>query len=90
MPLVTFVTATAIGIIPGSIAFALVGAGLDKTIDAQLAAYRACLAAGKADACRFSIDAAALLSPELTWGFAALGLIALLPLLLRRWKAHKP
>ena len=90
MPLGTFIAATAIGIIPGSIAFALVGAGLDKTLDTQLAAYRACLAAGKADACSFSIEASALLSPELTWGFAGLGLIALLPLVWRRWKAHAP
>ena len=66
------------------------GAGLDKTLDALLAAYRACLAAGKADACNFSIEASALLSPELTWGFAALGLIALLPLLLRRWRTSAP
>jgi uncharacterized membrane protein YdjX (TVP38/TMEM64 family) len=86
MPLGTFIAATAIGIIPGSIAFALVGAGLDKTIDAQLAAHQACLAAGKGAACQFSLDPSALLSPELSWGFAGLGLIALLPLIWRRWR----
>jgi uncharacterized membrane protein YdjX (TVP38/TMEM64 family) len=88
MPLGAFAAATAIGIIPGSFAFALVGTGLDKTIDAQLAAHQACLAAGKGAACKFSLDAAALLSPELTWGFAGLGLVALLPLLLRRWRGR--
>jgi uncharacterized membrane protein YdjX (TVP38/TMEM64 family) len=90
MPLGTFMAATAIGIIPGSVAFALVGAGLDKTIDAQIAAHQACLAAGNAAACSLSLDASSLLSPELGWGFAGLGLIALLPLLFRRRRMAAP
>ncbi len=88
MPLGTFIAATAIGIVPGSVAFSLVGAGLDKTIDAQLAAYQACRAAGKGEACQLSLEPSALLSPELAWGFAGLGLIALLPLVLRRWRGR--
>lgn len=86
MPFRTFVSATALGIIPGSIAFALIGAGLDRTIDSELAAYHACVAASGAQSCGLSLDASALISPELLWGFTGLGLVALLPLLLRRWK----
>lgn len=86
MPFRTFVSATALGIIPGSIAFALIGAGLDRTIDSELDAYHACVAASGAQSCGLSLDASALISPELLWGFTGLGLVALLPLLLRRWK----
>jgi uncharacterized membrane protein YdjX (TVP38/TMEM64 family) len=82
MPFRTFLAATALGIIPASFAFALIGAGLDRTIDDQLAAYEACVAAQGASACSISLDASDLLSPELAWGFAGLGLVALLPLLL--------
>ena len=45
IPLRSFLAATVLGIIPASVAFALLGSGLDRVIDAQLAAYRACLAA---------------------------------------------
>lgn len=88
IPLSTFVAATAIGIIPGSIAFALIGSGLDRVIDADLASYRACVAAKGASACHVSLSAASLISPELVWGLSALGLVALLPLLARFWKGR--
>lgn len=83
MPFRTFLAATALGIIPASFAFALIGAGLDRTLDEQLAAYSACVATQGASACGVSLDASTLLSLELGWGFAGLGLVALLPLLLR-------
>jgi uncharacterized membrane protein YdjX (TVP38/TMEM64 family) len=86
IPLRTFLAATALGIIPASYAFALVGAGLDRVIDTQLAAHRACVAAKGAASCSFSIDASALLSPELGLGLTALGLVALIPLGVRLWK----
>ena len=43
VPLSTFVIATFIGIIPGTFAFAFLGAGLDSIIDKQREAYQACL-----------------------------------------------
>jgi uncharacterized membrane protein YdjX (TVP38/TMEM64 family) len=79
LPLRTFIAATAIGIVPASIAFALVGAGLDRVIDQQLAARGAGAASGPAH-CPRRLDPATLISPELGLGFAALGLVALLPL----------
>jgi uncharacterized membrane protein YdjX (TVP38/TMEM64 family) len=88
VPLRTFILATAIGIIPASIAFALVGSGLDAVIDQQMAAYQACVATQGEASCRLTISPRDLLSRELVWGFAALGLVALLPLGFRLIKAR--
>ena len=85
--LATFVGATALGIIPGTFAYALVGEGLDSVIRAEGAAFRACVAAGRSD-CRLHFDMAAALTPQLLVALAALGLIALIPILLRRWRAR--
>lgn len=88
VPLRTFVLATVIGIIPASVAFALVGSGLDAAIGQQMEVYRACLAAGGAQ-CSFSVEPSALITRELVFGFAALGLVALLPLAVKAWKARR-
>ncbi len=76
---------TFIGIIPGTLAFSFLGAGLDSIIAAQRAAYEACLAspvAGKS--CAFTLDAGALLTPQLIAAFAALGIVAILPVAIRK------
>jgi uncharacterized membrane protein YdjX (TVP38/TMEM64 family) len=88
MPLRTFVIATAIGIIPASLAFALIGSGLDRTIDEQRAAHEACVAAKGAANCSFSIDVSTLLTPELWLGLTGLGIVALIPLAARLWKGR--
>jgi uncharacterized membrane protein YdjX (TVP38/TMEM64 family) len=82
----TFVAATALGIIPGTFAFAFFGAGLDSAIAAQAAAYRACVAAGAAN-CKLGFDPSAAATPQLIAGLAALGLLALVPIAVRRFKA---
>ena len=84
--LATFVGATALGIVPGTFAYALVGEGLDSVIRAEGAAFRACVAAGGSD-CRLHFDMAAAFTPQLFVALAALGLIALIPILLRRRRA---
>jgi uncharacterized membrane protein YdjX (TVP38/TMEM64 family) len=88
IPLRTFVIATAIGIIPASFAFALVGSGLDRVIDAQLAAHRNCVVAQGAQNCHLSIEVSSLLSPELGLGLTGLGIVALIPLGIRLWKGR--
>lgn len=88
MPLRTFLAATVIGIIPGSIAFALIGSGLDGVIDDQLMAFKVCAEENGAENCQLSLSPAMLISPELLWGLSALGLIALLPMLRRLWKGR--
>lgn len=88
IPMRTFVVATALGIIPASLAFALMGSGLDRVIDTQLGAHRDCVAAQGAENCSFSIEASALLSPELGLGLTGLGIVALIPLGIRVWKGR--
>ena len=73
-----FVAATAIGIIPGAIVFALAGAGLDSMIAAQKNSYDQCIAAKGAD-CRLVFDPADVLTPQLIAALVALGLLALMP-----------
>lgn len=81
-----FVAATFLGIIPGSIAFAYLGTGLDSVIEAQMRANEACIEARGPDNCRFEIDPAALVTPQLLIALAALGVIALIPVAIKRWR----
>lgn len=83
----TFMLATFIGIIPGTFAFAFVGSGLDSIIAAQTAAHEACLAANPADACPFALSVSSLITKELLLAFVTLGVVALIPVGLKKWKA---
>ncbi len=87
VPLATYVIGTFVGIIPGTFAFAFVGAGLDSIIEAQQAAYQECLAkhSGAAEnPCSFSLDPGSLLTPEILAAFAALGVVALIPVVVKK------
>jgi len=87
VPFGTYVLATFIGIIPGTFAFALAGAGLDSVIDVQQASYESCLAkAGEAghDSCMFSIDPGALLTTDVIAAVVALGVVALIPVVAKK------
>jgi uncharacterized membrane protein YdjX (TVP38/TMEM64 family) len=83
----TFVLATALGIIPGTFAYALVGAGLDSAIMAQEAAYRHCLAGGR-EGCRLDFNWSTAATPQLMAAFVALGIVALIPVVVRKWRAR--
>jgi uncharacterized membrane protein YdjX (TVP38/TMEM64 family) len=85
----TYVLATAIGIIPGAFAYSIAGKGLDSLIVAQQAAHQSCLAKMGLDAeesCPFVLEPRALLTPGLIAGFVALGVVALIPIAIRRFK----
>jgi len=85
----TFVWTTFIGIIPGTIAYALAGAGLDSVMAAHRRAYEACMAAqgaAGAGACQSTPSLHHLVTPQTIAAFAALGLVALAPVFLRRWR----
>ncbi|ADZ72052.1 TVP38/TMEM64 family protein [Polymorphum gilvum] len=84
VPLATFVLTTAIGILPGTFAFAFIGSGLDSVIAAQEAADPGCAAAGT---CR--IDVGALVTTELLVALFALGIAALIPVVLRVLRARR-
>jgi uncharacterized membrane protein YdjX (TVP38/TMEM64 family) len=79
----TFVAATAIGILPATLTFAIFGAGLDSVIAAQEGQYNACLAAGRTD-CRIDFDLSQVLTPTLLLALGAFALLALVPAFARR------
>jgi uncharacterized membrane protein YdjX (TVP38/TMEM64 family) len=83
-----FVAATALGIIPATFTFAFVGAGLSSALLAHQASYESCLAARRPD-CRLDFDLQAALTPQLIAAFVALGVIALLPIVVKRWRARR-
>ncbi len=85
----TYVWSTLLGIIPGTFAFSIVGSGLDSIIDAQQASHQQCIAEKGAENCTFALDAGALITPTMIAGFAALGIVALIPVVLKRLKARK-
>jgi uncharacterized membrane protein YdjX (TVP38/TMEM64 family) len=84
VPLRTFALATLVGIVPGTFAFAFAGEGLDSVLAAHKAAQEACLAAGGVD-CYTKISPRALVTPKLLIALAALGVVALIPVVVRRW-----
>jgi len=83
----TFLAATAIGIIPATFAFSFLGSGLDSVIAAQEKAYRACLAAGRTE-CPIQFDLGMIVTPQLLGALVTLGLIALLPVAVKRLRAR--
>jgi uncharacterized membrane protein YdjX (TVP38/TMEM64 family) len=86
--LAPFVAATALGIVPAAFTFAFVGAGLDSVIAAQEAVYRTCLAAGGTD-CRLDFDFKTAFTPQLIAALAALGVVALIPVVVKRFRARR-
>jgi uncharacterized membrane protein YdjX (TVP38/TMEM64 family) len=81
----SFVAATALGIIPGTLAFAFLGAGLDSTLAVKMAELRACIAAGR-DQCPLELGVGDLLTTELMAAFVVLAIVSLIPVLVRRLK----
>ena len=60
------------------------GAGLDSVIAAQEAADPGCAAAGTC-----SIELSALITRDIVLAFAALGLAALIPVVVKKWRKRK-
>lgn len=91
VPLKTFVIGTFFGIMPGTVAFSMAGAGLGSVIEAQNASQRACLDVngGNAAACPYVIDTSALVTRELLIAFAVLGCVALIPVVLNKLRGQK-
>jgi uncharacterized membrane protein YdjX (TVP38/TMEM64 family) len=88
----TYVIGTFFGIIPGTLAFSYAGVGLDSVIEAQQQVYQDCLkshAGSGSQACEFTLDPGALVTPELLIAFAALGVVALIPVILKKIR-NKP
>jgi len=88
VPLRTFVAATVIGIIPGCLVFAYLGAGLGGVIEAQAEAHADCVAKNGPEACVMTVDPSHLLTPQIAVAFVALALLALLPVAVKRWRRN--
>jgi uncharacterized membrane protein YdjX (TVP38/TMEM64 family) len=85
--LATFVAATALGVIPGAVVYAFAGTGLDSVIDAQQSDFQSCIAAGHSD-CHLVFRANDILTPQLLGALIALGVLALLPVVVKRFRAR--
>jgi len=86
VPLRTYVIGTFFGIIPATFAFASIGAGLDSVIAAAKQEYGACIAAKGVTACELSLNLSSLLTWELKLAFFLLGTVALIPVVLKKWR----
>ncbi|MEC9368983.1 MAG: VTT domain-containing protein, partial [Pseudomonadota bacterium] len=89
VPLLTYVIGTLIGIIPGTFAFSYAGVGLDSLIEAQQRVHQECVAqqaSNPALQCHFTLDPSALVTKELLIAFAGLGAVALIPVVLRKFR----
>jgi uncharacterized membrane protein YdjX (TVP38/TMEM64 family) len=86
VPLGTFVIGTVLGILPATFAFASAGAGLDSVIIAAKSEHAACVAVKGGEACRLTIHAGSFLTKELILALVLLGLVALIPIVLKKWR----
>lgn len=74
--LTTFVAATAIGILPGVLAYTYLGQGVDSVIVA-------------AEAAGENVSLGDLVTPQITLAFAVLAIVAVLPPLIRAWRRRR-
>ena len=80
----TFVSATILGIIPGSTAFSFAASQLGTVVEKTNVEHAACVAKNGKDACPYAIDTGTLVSTELILAFAAIGVVALIPVIVKR------
>lgn len=89
IPLRTYIIGTFVGIIPATLAFSVTGAGLGGGVEAQNALYKACLARvdrGAEGPCAYHLDVEAFVTTELLAAFVLLGLVALIPVAVKKWR----
>src|SRR5262249_17995497 len=85
-----FAIATFLGIIPAAFTFSLIGSGLGNVLLIHQQAYESCVAQNPdLGACSFDLDPTSLLTPELLIAFAALGVVALIPVIVKRVGRNK-
>ena len=85
----TFISATFLGIIPGTFTFAWFGSGLGSVIDAQTLLHDRCILKDGFNNCPYNLPLTALVTPQLLIAFAALGIIALIPVVVKKWSSTR-
>jgi uncharacterized membrane protein YdjX (TVP38/TMEM64 family) len=86
----TFVLATFIGVIPLTAVYSFVGASLNGVIEVRRAAYETCLAKAGSTPCTFDLSLSDALTPKLILAIAALGLAALVPVIVKKYRGSQP
>lgn len=81
----TYIIGTFMGIVPGTFVFAFLGGGLDSIIREQQAKYQACIDSGQSG-CVMDFQITSLVTTEILLSFFALGIIALLPIVLKKFR----
>jgi len=87
VPFRIFFWTTLIGIAPGTFAYAYAGEGIRSIVEAQAIAFADCKQASAAN-CGVSLSPGDLITPELLIAFSALGLVSLLPIVIKRLRAN--
>lgn len=85
----TYVIGTFFGIIPGTLAFTFLGVGLQSIIDQQRAEVDDCIAGQVETDCSFEFSPASLVTVEMLLAFTALGVVALIPVAVRKLQARR-
>lgn len=83
VPLKTFIPATMLGIAPIAFCFGFIGSGLDRGMEQQLAAFRACERISPGE-CRIEFDFMNFMSRELIVGIALFAALVMLPIIFRK------
>ena len=86
----TYVLGTFLGIIPGSMAFSFAASQLGNVIEQTNEEHAACVAQKGTEACPYTIDTGTLVSTEILLAFAAIGVVALIPVVVKRFQKTKP
>jgi len=87
VPFRIFFWTTLFGIAPGTFAYAYAGEGIASLVEAQAQAFATCTAAGQAS-CGVSLAPSDLVTPQLLIAFSALGLVSLMPIVIKRFRAN--
>ncbi len=86
IPFRTYLIGTFFGILPGTLAFASIGAGLDSVVDGAKIAQATCRTITPTAACPLQIELHNLITHEVKIAFVLLGLLALIPVVLKSWR----
>jgi uncharacterized membrane protein YdjX (TVP38/TMEM64 family) len=86
IPFRTYLIGTALGVLPGTFAFASIGSGLDSVVMRAKAVQAACLRAATTADCPLTIELATLITPEVKLACGLLGVLALIPVVLKYWR----
>jgi uncharacterized membrane protein YdjX (TVP38/TMEM64 family) len=88
VPFRTFLVATFAGIMPATYAFAFTAAGLSSVVRGQSEALKACKATGASD-CAPAFDITLFLTRDIALALFGLAVIALVPVVVKRWRARR-